>query len=168
MKLLKGYSIIELMTVLSILFLTLALAVPSLQTLVNKHLAKTTTDQLFYAINRTRSEALLRQTTVTLCASKDGLSCAGPWSDGLLLFIAHDGSHQYQAGDLKLQTWSVATGKISIRWNRASNYLQFSRSGYLQSQLGEFVICAKGKSEGFNITLSTTGRARMSENINCE
>ena len=79
-----GFTLVELMTVLTVMAVLLAVAVPAfdgvrLSTRLNAY-----ANSLVAASQLARSEAIKRNATVTLCASADGSTCAtnGHWEAG--------------------------------------------------------------------------------------
>jgi len=73
----RGFSLVELMVALVIGAMLVAIAVPSFRTTIQKHRLRSATDNLQAAIDYARSEAVLRATYVSVCASSDGATCAG-------------------------------------------------------------------------------------------
>ncbi|MES2206275.1 MAG: GspH/FimT family pseudopilin [Pseudomonadota bacterium] len=62
----KGFTSIELMTVLLIVIILSALAVPSFSNLIARQRTKNLATDFYFALAKTRSEALKRNTNVTL------------------------------------------------------------------------------------------------------
>lgn len=72
----RGFTLIELMITLSILVILITVAVPSFKEFVQAQRVKTASFDLFAAITYTRSEALKRNSDVTLSAASGG------WGNG--------------------------------------------------------------------------------------
>ncbi len=83
----RGFTLIELMVTLVVAAIALGLAIPSFksQMLNNKSIALG--EDFVGALNFVRSEAVKRSTRVSLCASKDGATCAGNWTEGFIAFV---------------------------------------------------------------------------------
>jgi type IV fimbrial biogenesis protein FimT len=73
----RGFTLPELMAVVTIIALMSAMAAPSFSALVASQRAKGVASDLFTALTRTRSEAIKRNTEVTLKPAT-----AGRWQDG--------------------------------------------------------------------------------------
>ena len=90
-----GLTLIELMIVLALLAVTLTLAAPSMNQLVHKVRMKAQVSRLLAAINLVRSEAILRNTRVSMCPSSMSVSgdaqCGGDYSAGWIVFVNGDG-----------------------------------------------------------------------------
>ncbi len=86
----RGLTLIELMITLVILGVTVTMATPAMQRLIQGSRLRTETTRLLDAINLARSEAVLRNVPVSLCPSPmadSGIpACAGDFSDGWIVF----------------------------------------------------------------------------------
>ncbi|EPJ43893.1 MAG: hypothetical protein OFPI_11050 [Osedax symbiont Rs2] len=81
----KGFSLVELMIAVSVTLLLITVAIPSFETSVLGVRGSSLADKLISSIHMVRSEAISRNSRVTLCASVDGESCddtAVNWSRG--------------------------------------------------------------------------------------
>jgi type IV fimbrial biogenesis protein FimT len=91
----RGLTLIELMIVLALLAVTLTLAAPSMSQLVHKNRVRAQASRLLAAINLVRSEAILRNTRVSMCPSDMSVSavakCGGDYSAGWIVFVNSDG-----------------------------------------------------------------------------
>jgi len=89
-----GFTLIELMAVIAVLAIILMVAVPSMRGLIHRNQLRTETSRLLSAINLTRSEAISRNTVVSLCPSafsSDGVAvCSRSYSDGWIVFTNAD------------------------------------------------------------------------------
>ncbi|CRI67311.1 putative Pre-pilin like leader sequence [Thiocapsa sp. KS1] len=85
-----GFTLIELMAGLAIMFILLALAVPSFRELSARNQLSAATNDLLMGLQLARSEAVRHATRMTLCPSTDEDTCTKdtPWSVGWILF--HD------------------------------------------------------------------------------
>src|SRR5690348_181535 len=81
-----GFSLIELLIVLSIGGILLAIAAPAYRSFVQNTRLTTQANTLVYALNLARSSAIKLDTTVEVCASTDGASCNGAnWNGGWIV-----------------------------------------------------------------------------------
>ncbi|AQV94107.1 prepilin-type N-terminal cleavage/methylation domain-containing protein [Cupriavidus necator] len=71
-----GFTLIELMAAVAIAGILAALAAPSFSSLIASQRAKAVASELFGSLSRTRSEAIMRNTAVTLSPK------AGSWQSG--------------------------------------------------------------------------------------
>ncbi|MCG6940547.1 MAG: GspH/FimT family pseudopilin [Thiohalocapsa sp.] len=84
----KGINIVELLIVICILAISLTLGIPGFQALKLRSDRSAALIELVSAVRLARSEAALRGTPVSICASTDGARCsaADDWSGGWLVF----------------------------------------------------------------------------------
>ena len=83
----RGFTIIELMITVAIAAIVLAVAIPSFQAQIRNNQSIALGEDFASAINFARSEAVKRATRVSLCASDNGISCGGAWTDGFIAFV---------------------------------------------------------------------------------
>jgi len=78
----SGFTLIELMVVISILAILLGIGVPSFRATIEGNRITTVANDLVGALQFARSEAVKRGTNVTLCSSNDQATCSGGWVNG--------------------------------------------------------------------------------------
>lgn len=78
---------IELMITVVVASIVLGIALPSFQQQISNNRSAALGEDFASAINFVRSEAVKRATRVSLCASSDGLTCVGAWTDGFIAFV---------------------------------------------------------------------------------
>lgn len=127
-----GFSLVELMVVISVLAILMSIAVPSFQELIASQRVRAAASALYDSLLLARSEAIKRNSTVTLTANSSNL--ANGWN--VLL----------------------ADGATSIRAQEAFTGLSFSESSpaLAYSSLGRLV----GGSD-IGVTISGTGTAKQ-------
>lgn len=86
-KIQKAFTLIELLVTLSVVAIVIAVAAPSFNQQIAHNRAAVLGDNLVSAINLARYEAIKRSGRVSICASNDGLACAGLWTNGYMIFV---------------------------------------------------------------------------------
>ena len=71
-----GYSLLELLVVLTVGAILLSIAVPSMTGILNTQRSTSLANSFFSSLNLARNEAIKRNARAVLCKSADGLSCA--------------------------------------------------------------------------------------------
>lgn len=106
-----GFTLIELMITLSILVILLTVAVPSFREFIQAQRVKATSFDLLAAITYARSEALKRNSDVTLSAASGG------WANGWSISI----------GSATLRTQTGPDASVTI--TSTANSLTYGRDG---------------------------------------
>ncbi|MEP7243382.1 MAG: GspH/FimT family pseudopilin [Gammaproteobacteria bacterium] len=126
----KGFTLIELMTALTVLGVLLAMAVPSFREFTRSNRVTAAQNDLVTAFTLARSEALKRGTPVTVCASSDGVACSGAtdWATGWIVFSDGNGTAgTIDAGDEALQRWSGANSDLTV--TGTDSFLRYTATG---------------------------------------
>ena len=78
------------MVALAVLAILLGLGVPSFYNSMQNNRSTALANELVTAANLARSEAIKRGACVDLCASTDGQTCGGNWTDGWIVRLTAD------------------------------------------------------------------------------
>lgn len=150
-----GFSLLELLITLIIIIILLAMSLPNEKIFINKSQDEVMSQQLLRAIYLARSEAITRNTTVTLCKSADSKTCSGDWLNGYII----------STNDAILSVYSNVTAQGVIHWRVFPNgrdRLTFFPSGLADIENGTFWYCNAPQAKArWAIVLSQSGRARL-------
>ena len=148
----RGFSLVELMVALAVAAILLGIAIPSFDSFILKDRLSTYASAFSASARLARSEALKRNTPVTLCKSSNGSTCvtSGSWEQG----------------------WIVLSGTTVIRHQQAvvTGYLLSSSVGSLTFQPNGFgstqatlIVCRSSPlgGEEREVTVSATGRTAI-------
>ena len=100
-RLLRGFTIIELLVTVAVAAILLTVVVPSFVSVTQSTRASAEANLLVGDLYLARSEAIKRGQSVTVCSSSDGLSCNGNpavWSNGWIVFPDPAGTQVVAAG----------------------------------------------------------------------
>lgn len=172
-KKLRGFTLIELMVTIAVLAILLGIGVPSFNEATLGSKLRSYANNLVASINLARSEAIKRNTVVTLCVSGDGASCAttGGWEQGWI--VACKATSPSSTCDGSGPDWIVFH-----RQQGASNGFKITESSLtplraidlmptgVGSTTATFTLCRATPSVGTQqrqVSVNSTGRATVSK-----
>jgi len=164
----EGFTVIELMIVVTIAGILLAVSAPAFQDVINRAVVNSQARTLLTAINYARSEAIRRNTPVVLCASSDGSACAaGNWSEGWLVFADNAGAvDSVDTGDEILRVYDGPGSGTTVTFAPVNgDVLPYDGMGFsAASATRQFVICPADNNDdrAQSIDIALTGRAARS------
>lgn len=154
-----GFSLIELIVVISILAILSSIALPAFSDALLSSKLRSYANNFVASTHLARSEAIKRNTPVTLCVSTNGTSCgAGGWERGWIV-LSGTTVVQYQQATASGYKITESGGLVS---------LTFQPTGIGATQ-ASFVVCRATPSVGWQervITLSATGRPSVTKTTN--
>lgn len=167
----SGITLIELMTVVSIVGILLGIGVPSLSTFIAKNRLLTTGNDLISALSFARSEAIKRGKPVSLCKRRAGESAAcdlsgRDWANGWLVFVDSDPLRPTPAEVLRVYEALPRGYSLSFSAPRGASFT-FMASGQPISNFagGTFRLCGSD-GQGRNLIVNRAGRVR-SHSVPC-
>lgn len=170
----KGFTIIELMLVVSVMGILLAVGLPSLQNTVSRISTNTQAKTLVSSLSFARSEAIKRGGVVSICASSNGTDCAADaWGDGWAVFIDNNGDADGAAGSIDVgdQILRVYQGLGSNSLVFDADIQQFDPRGFgTNAGVRTFLLCPEddNAANAQSVEISFTGRGRrIHEGLDC-
>lgn len=158
----RGYSLLELVMTLALAALVLGLGLPSLASIVADQRLRAETDALFHAVHLARKESILRRRIVTICPSRDRVTCdaGGDWTAGWIMFanIGRDTLGHREDAETLLRFHEVGPTAV-LASNRASYSF---RATHERATNGTVVFCDRqGRTAARALIISYTGRPRV-------
>src|SRR5690606_34084363 len=145
----RGFSVIELMIVLTIASILLAVSAPAFRSTLERVNANSQAKSLQSALKYARSEAIRRRSIVTVCGSSTGSDCAASsWGDGWIVYVDNTGdatgaAGSVDAGDEILRVSEELSNNISVTYPSAR--IEYNSQGFGHniptSPLQRFLIC---------------------------
>lgn len=155
----RGFTLLELLAVMAIVAILAGLAVPGMRGMISSGKVVSERDTLADAVRLARSEAILRERFVQLCASEDGLECGGDFADGWI--VVERPSNEII--EMQLRTME------GIRYLGDFAGVAFDASGVANTGGGsDLTICANsGSAKGRGFSLAASGAITLANNIEC-
>ena len=117
--------------------------------------------ELQATLNLARSEAIKRNTGITICRSSNGTSCTGNWQDGWIVFVDSnfDGAVDANTDPLRVHGGLVAGNTLRFTQARIS-YANTGLAG--TGSNGIFIHCdSRGVERARGLIVGPSGRARL-------
>ncbi|MFO1356209.1 MAG: GspH/FimT family pseudopilin [Gammaproteobacteria bacterium] len=143
-----GFTLGETLAALAVTGIGLSLAVPGLQSLTRSNGQAAAVNQLVTTMHFARSEAIMRNRPVSVCASASGTGCdSHDWSDGWIAFVDEDGNQQRAPAEaLVEQAPAPGLSLASAQFASAFGFAADGRTSGPRREVasGEFAFCAAG------------------------
>lgn len=162
----KGFSLIELMVVLSIAAILVGIGVPSFRTLIQNQRMTTTVNDFLAAINLTRSEALQRGVRVDMVPAD---AKSADWANGWTVFVDANSDQVLDASEKIIYTHGPIPDGMTIdasSLGSAPLYIAYRATG--ENRTGTKANNQKGGTVKFvldgwkrNVILNFLGRPRV-------
>jgi type IV fimbrial biogenesis protein FimT len=167
----RGFSLIELMMVLTVGGILLAIAVPSFRSFMQNSRLTTQANTLVYALNLARSSAIRLDTTVEVCASSDGATCnSANWQNGWI--VCYPAASCAVGGGPPAPTVlgsypQLGSGNTATEQVVAAAAVPYLSNGQTNNGVGgttyRFVFCDnRGAAFGQDVEINFTGRIQAS------
>lgn len=147
----RGFTLVELMIALAVFAVLLAIMVPSYSDMTLGSKLRSQANDLVAGAVLARSEAIKRNQPVSLCASSNGTSCTGTWSQGWIVIN----------GATVIMNHAAAANGFLILSDQTSFTFQPTGVGATADTL---TVCRATPSVGGQereVTISATGRASV-------
>ena len=171
----RGFTLVEVMVVISITAILLTLAIPSMQNLIERNAIAGQVNAFIGSATLARSEAIKRNAPVVMCRSNNAESSATPscaasgtdWKSGWIVFLDRNANGQFNLaqGDVVLRVQGAYADSGGIMQNGFQK-LQFRNTGLLSTGASQFTFntVALTASQQRRVCVGITGRTRLIDN----
>ena len=163
----QGFTLIELMVTIAIVGVLLVAVLPTLSNTIDGNKVSAESRKMMSTIAFSRSEAVKRNTFVTVCKSSNATSCEtgtdADWHDGWLVFADLDNNGALDSGEEVVKRIdSTSAGVVINAGSTIANRFTYRPSGSI-SNAGSFVVCPKSGDIKLakKIVISIVGRPRQ-------
>jgi len=165
----QGFTLIELMMLISITGILLTVAVPNFSVTIKDSKLDSNASRFMSDLSLTRSEAIKRGERVTICKSNDQSSCStvSTWNQGWIVFVDNVTENgQVDAGEIILRVKEALDGGNQVvASNNVNNYISYVSDGFSRMtsgavQVGDIALCddRKDDSKSPYLRINPTGR----------
>ena len=165
MKKRNGFSLIELLAIVSIMSIIFGFALPSFQSVTDKLKSDSVAEQLYHHLYHARIESITKNIVTTVCASLDKQQCIHDtdWSNhDIIIFQDKNNNGNIDTNEPIISVMNLGLTQGTLKWKSFGNkpYLQWQPSGMTYYQNGNFTYCPKNHDEHYakRIILNTAGR----------
>jgi len=159
----QGFSLLELMIVLTIAAVLLNLAAPSLSSFVDNQARKSALYGLMNAFALARQQAVMTGANVTICPLDGANACGKDWNAEIHVFLDPHNTRTLSSSEALLRTISpMGKGSLTVRSLNRS-FFQFQPTGLVLSDLGNVTWCPADGDQTLagQIIISRGGRTRF-------
>lgn len=166
----RGYTLIELLLVITVLSVLLAVAMPGFQDTIESTTTNSQAKSLLTTLTFARSEAVKRGEVVSVCGSTNGTDCAAAsWAQGWIVFIDANGdaagaTGSVDPGDTIIRVYESLGAGSSL--TATTNIVQYNSLGFSATNgVQTFLICpgSNNAANARSIEVGLSGRGRRIE-----
>ena len=168
---LRGFTLIELCVVLTIMSILLGTGAPALSAMLRSSRLTSASNDLLASILLARSEAAKRNTRVVVCKSADGALCAssGGWEQGWIVFQDSNNDGVRESTEEIVWRGHGLSGDLRVLGNlTVARYVSYAPTGEAKLagggfQAGTITLCNAGASsqDARQIIINAVGRPRV-------
>lgn len=161
-----GFTLIELMTVMTIVIVLAVLAAPSFNDAILSNKLTSFANSFIASSQLARSEAIKRNATVTVCRSANGTSCAtsGTWQQGWIVFQDANANGSIDGSETLIQYQGALSSDYHFTEASSTYTLAFQSVG-AGATAATLTLCRALPSPGSQerqIVVTATGRTSVS------
>lgn len=158
----KGFTLVELMTVVAVLAVLTMIALPSFEGSLRSNRVATSTNEMLSSLALARTEAIRNRRGGGVCSSAEGTKCDGAWNDGWLVWSDMDGDGDKEDAEPVIR-YVQGKQKIDIAAG-ASGVVAFDARGRIQGGAQSIGVKAEGDSGNLPVRcvqVSPTGQVTV-------
>lgn len=152
----------ELMIGIAILSILIAIAVPSFSQLIARKQVDGLMTEIVGALQLSRSEAIARNTTVSVCTRSSPTACGGAgWNSGLLVFVDDNGNGSLDGADVLLLDSPMDFANLTLSTTTYASSVSYRPDGTVANN-GRINACDV-YDYGVGVQVNAVGRPRLED-----
>ncbi|MGZ8258983.1 MAG: GspH/FimT family pseudopilin [Caldimonas sp.] len=158
----RGFSLIEMLTTMSVLAIMLMIAAPGLASLTSANAVSAAQSELTSAMTLARSEALKRGVSVTIAATSPvrGAEFTSGWS----IFVDTNGNGTLDDAEPVIRQQPAYQADVRLATDSGATSVAFNGRGYLAtSAMLTLTVCSSHATKSYQIRLEPVGLADIAE-----
>ena len=162
----RGFTLIELLVTLATLAIVVGIGLPGLRDFAMNNRRVAAVNEIVASLALSRSEAVARNTTVSMCPSSNGAGCAaGDWDAGWIVFSDQNANGVPDAGVDTVIKAVEELDRITVTTPDLGNSLSYRPNGRVRVR-GQLVFCdSRGSSNARVVQLDIVGRPVVSKTM---
>ena len=165
----RGFSMIELMTILGVAAVLFTIAGPALQQFLNNSRRTGAVNNFIASIHMARNTAITTNARVTMCASDAGATCElVAWHEGWIIFTDQNSNQVVDPGETIVAT-AAGYSNLAIQSGQFPTFVMYRPTGRAMTvsvtgNSGEFTVCdSRGAEHARAVIMDLSGRPRISQ-----
>lgn len=162
----SGFTLIELVTVIAVLVITLGLAIPGYSGFIASNQQTSLINQFATSLAHARYYAVQNSQRVILCPSNDLQSCTGgfDWKQGFISFVDENYNRLRDEEEKLLAVSQIDQNEVEIQTSTGRRKIVFYPSGNSPGSNVTIKFCSNvANIPAKALILSNSGRARLSK-----
>jgi type IV fimbrial biogenesis protein FimT len=161
-----GFTLVEALSVISILAILMAIGVPSYRSVTTSSRVSTEVNALLGDLQFARSQALKQGQPVTVCVSVGGATCSSStlWQGGWIVFSDPNANGTVDSGETVWRVQRALSGGDELKEPNGLKAITFNRAGFALNLPNAGVMLSvrdKDKKPNFTRCLSITTAGMM-------
>ncbi|MEP7139139.1 MAG: GspH/FimT family pseudopilin [Caldimonas sp.] len=162
----SGFSLVEMLTTMSVLAILLVIASPGLASLTSSNALASAQTELAAATMVARGEAMKRGVPVGLAAVAP--VAGSEFSGGWMVFVDANGNGSYDAGETIVRQQVAYRSDMRIATASGATALTFNSRGFLApSSMVTFTLCSSATRKGYQLRVEPVGLTDVAETTGC-
>lgn len=165
-RLFSGFTLIELITVIAVLLVTLGLGIPGFSGLIASNQQTSLINRFSTSLAHARYYAVQNSRRVVLCPSIDLESCTGgfDWQQGFISFVDENYNRLRDEKEKLLAVTQIDRNEVQVQTSTGRRKIVFYPSGSSPGSNVTIKFCSNAANiPGKALILSNSGRARLSK-----